>query len=166
MKHFVPKCPSKNAIQVTMLFGTILILAVSLSPKSAVAELAARVTLNWSRTLAESKTLVSMEVCVEPPMRRGSPIHDQLYQAIRQLKADYVRFSPWDPYPKLAVAELDAPAGGKTSWDFSLLDPLVDRLHAGDGGARGGDEHQHDSRVDVQDGEAGGLSRKSGRNHL
>jgi len=32
---------------------------------------------------------------------------------------------PWFPYPKLAVAELEAPTATKTSWDFSLIDPMT-----------------------------------------
>ena len=31
-----------------------------------------------------------------------------------------------EPYPKLAVAEFELPQGGWTSWDFSLLDPLLE----------------------------------------
>jgi len=85
----------------------------------------AKVDVSWGHVLRESKTSVSMEVCVEPPMGRGKPIHDQLFQALNQLGADHVRLSPWYPYPRLAVAELEAPHDGKTSWDFSLLDPVV-----------------------------------------
>ena len=33
---------------------------------------------------------------------------------------------PWFPYPRLGVAELEAPSGGTTSWDFSLIDPMVE----------------------------------------
>ncbi len=41
---------------------------------------------------------------------------------------------PWLPYPKLGVAELDPPENGKTSWDFSLIDPLtIDFLNATQG---------------------------------
>jgi hypothetical protein len=44
---------------------------------------------------------------------------------------DFVRYVPWLPYPKLAVAELEPPANGKTSWDFSLIDPMtLDFLNA------------------------------------
>jgi len=52
-------------------------------------------------------------------------MHDGAFNALRDLKADYVRYVPWFPYPKLAVAELDAPDGQKTSWDFSLIDPMT-----------------------------------------
>ena len=47
------------------------------------------------------------------------------------LQADYVRYVPWLPYPRLGVAELEPPANGKTSWDFSAIDPMtIDFLEA------------------------------------
>ena len=52
-------------------------------------------------------------------------------RSLRDIQADYVRYVPWLPYPKLAVAELEPPANGKTSWDFSLIDPMtIDFLDA------------------------------------
>jgi hypothetical protein len=32
---------------------------------------------------------------------------------------------PWLPYPRLAVAELEPPTASGTSWDFSVIDPMV-----------------------------------------
>jgi hypothetical protein len=46
-------------------------------------------------------------VVVNPPLRRGSPIHAPAFRALRDLQADQVRFVPWLPYPRLAVAELE-----------------------------------------------------------
>ena len=45
---------------------------------------------------------------------------------MHDLGADYVRYVPWLPYPKLGVAEMEPPADGKTSWDFSLIDPMTE----------------------------------------
>jgi hypothetical protein len=68
---------------------------------------------------------------VNPLLRPGSPIHDRVTKALRDLEADHVRYVPWQPYPKLGVAESEPPRNGKPSWDFSLLDPLtVDFLKA------------------------------------
>src|SRR5206468_11585412 len=65
------------------------------------------------------------------PHRRGTPVHDNAFRALRELQADYVRYVPWLPYPKLGVAEIDSPREGKTSWDFSLIDPMtIDFLEA------------------------------------
>ena len=85
----------------------------------------ATVVSRWDQVIADSRTSTSISICVEPPMRRGSPIHDHLFDAIRNLNADFLHFQPWRPYPRLAVAELEAPRDGKTFWDFSLLDPIV-----------------------------------------
>ncbi len=53
---------------------------------------------------------------------------------MKRLGADYVRYVPWLPYPRLGVAELEPPANGKTSWDFSIIDPMTeDFLKATDG---------------------------------
>jgi hypothetical protein len=49
-----------------------------------------------------------------------------VYQALRELGCDDVRYVPWFPYPKLAVAELEPPKDGNTSWDFSLIDPMTE----------------------------------------
>ena len=58
-------------------------------------------------------------------MARNSPIHDKVFRALQDLRCDYIRYVPWLPYPKTAVAELEPPADGKTSWDFSLIDPFA-----------------------------------------
>ena len=83
------------------------------------------VTVHWDKVTAESKTTPTLQVVVNPPLRRGTPVHDNAYKALRDLGADYVRYVPWLPYPRLGVAELEAPKDGKTSWDFSLIDPMT-----------------------------------------
>ncbi|MDE3181640.1 MAG: glycosyl hydrolase family 39 [Acidobacteriota bacterium] len=84
------------------------------------------VTAHWDHVAGLSKTLATLQVVVNPPLRRGSPIHDRVFDALRGLGADNVRYVPWLPYPKLAVAELKPPANGKTSWNFSLIDPMME----------------------------------------
>jgi len=92
------------------------------------------VSVGWNRVIAVSKTAVTLQLGAFPPNRRGSKIHDQLFQALRILGADYVRYVPWLPFPRLGVAELEPPANGKTSWDFSLIDPMMmDFLRATEG---------------------------------
>ncbi|SEF94070.1 Glycosyl hydrolases family 39 [Actinacidiphila yanglinensis] len=82
--------------------------------------------IDWNGPSTVSKTTPTLQVVVNPKIRRESPIHDAVYSALRNLDTDYIRFVPWFPYPKLGVAELEAPADGRTSWDFSLIDPLVE----------------------------------------
>lgn len=90
----------------------------------------AKLTVQWDKQIMVSKSTPTLQVVVNPPLRRGASIHDASFKAVKDLGADYVRFVPWLPYPRLGVAELEPPAN-KTSWDFTLLDPLtIDFLDA------------------------------------
>lgn len=91
------------------------------------------ITIDWA-VMQPMRTTPTLQVVVNPLLRRGSPIHDAVFSALQQLGADYVRYVPWHPYPKLAVAELEPPANGHTSWDFNLIDPMtLDFFHATEG---------------------------------
>ncbi len=95
---------------------------------------AQEVKISWDKIERVSKTTATLQVVVNPPLRRGSPIHDNAFASLKNLGAEYVRYVPWLPYPKLGVAELEPPANGKTSWDFSLIDPMtIDFLNATQG---------------------------------
>ena len=83
------------------------------------------VAVEWDRVVAVSRTSASLQVVVNPLLRRESPVHRRAFRALRDLGADQVRFVAWLPYPRLAVAELSPPEHARTSWDFSLIDPLV-----------------------------------------
>jgi len=90
-----------------------------------------KLSVNWDKTVRVSKTTPTLQVVVNPPLRRGTPVHDNAFRALHDLQADYVRYVPWLPYPKLGVAELEPPADGKTSWNFSVIDPMtIDFLDA------------------------------------
>jgi len=78
----------------------------------------ATVQVNWDKVVTVSKTTPTLQVVVNPPLRRGTKMHDRVFQALHDLGVDYVRYVPWLPYPKLGVAELDPPKDGKMS-DFS-----------------------------------------------
>jgi hypothetical protein len=82
-------------------------------------------TVDWGKTQLVSKSVATLQVVVNPPLRRGSSIHDPTFAALAALGCDYVRYVPWLPYPKLAVAELQPPADRQTFWDFSLIDPMT-----------------------------------------
>ena len=95
---------------------------------------AQKVEVNWEQVERISKTRATLQVVVNPPLRRGPTIHDRVFQELRQLGADYVRYVPWLPYPRLGVAELEPPAQSKVFWDFKLIDPMtVDFLEATQG---------------------------------
>jgi hypothetical protein len=99
--------------------------ALLLFAAGCMAAFAQKVKVDWQKIQSVSKTTPTLQVVVNPPLRRGSPIHDRVFQNLRELGADYVRYVPWLPYPKLGVAELEPPTNEKTSWDFSLIDPMT-----------------------------------------
>jgi hypothetical protein len=119
-----------RAVQLLDLLLICSLLAVtSCTRKETVAKAApekASVEVAWDKVVAISRTTPTLQVVVMPPLRRGSKIHDRVFQALHDLGADYVRYVPWLPYPKLAVAELEPPKDGQTSWDFSLIDPMME----------------------------------------
>src|ERR1035441_1410777 len=83
------------------------------------------VAVQWNKVLETSQANATLQAVVTPLMARDSRLHDQVWGALKDLHASYVRYVPWLPYPKLAVAELEPPSNGKTSWDFSLIDPFT-----------------------------------------
>src|SRR5208282_1372035 len=102
---------------------TVFMLVTSLA--SSAQDSPAQITVHWDRVTKESRTTPTLQVVVNPPLRRGTPVHDNAFQALHDLGADYTRYVPWLPYPKLGVAELDPPSDQKTSWDFHLIDPMT-----------------------------------------
>jgi len=111
----------------THAFLVFFFLLAATSPRSLRAESAGdvEVKVDWTKIERTSRTVPTLQVVVNPLLRRGSPIHDQAFESLRNLRVDDVRFVPWFPYPRLAVAELAPPTPRRTFWDFSLLDPLV-----------------------------------------
>ncbi len=107
----------------------LLLSMISCTKKETAAKPAAEKTsveVAWDKVITVSRTTPTLQVVVMPPLRRGSKIHDRVFEALHDLGADYVRYVPWLPYPKLGVAELDPPKDGQTSWDFSLIDPMME----------------------------------------
>ena len=96
-----------------------------------------QVRIEWDKVIRESKTTATFQIVMNPLLRQGSRLHDSTFRAIKELGCDRARFATWYPYPRLAVAELEPPRDGKTSWDFSEIDPVVtDFLHATKGHGR------------------------------
>ncbi len=106
-------------------------IALALAAAFAAVASAQKVDVEWNKVERISKTTATLQVVVNPPLRRGSAIHDRVFAELERLGADYVRYVPWLPYPRLGVAELEPPTQEKTSWDFSLIDPMtIDFLNA------------------------------------
>src|ERR1017187_7920907 len=65
-----------------------------------------RVTVDWDKVIGVSKTTATLQLGAFPPNRRGSKLHDQMFEVLKNIGADYVRYVPWMTYPRLAVAEI------------------------------------------------------------
>lgn len=89
-----------------------------------------KISVDWNTVMERNKTAATLQVVVNPQLRRGASIHDSSFAALQSLGADYVRYVPWNPYPRLAVPELQPPANGHTFWDFNLIDPMTEDFFA------------------------------------
>ena len=56
------------------------------APKPGPAE-KAKVTVNWDKVVTVSKATPTLQVVVNPPLRRGSQIHDRVFRASRPARA-------------------------------------------------------------------------------
>lgn len=83
------------------------------------------VTIDWNTQVTISRTTPTLQLVENPMVRPGSPIHKATFKALKELGADYVRYVPWFPYPKMAVAELEPPTKDKTFWNFTYLDSTM-----------------------------------------
>ena len=84
--------------------------------------------VNWDSVIAISKTTPTLQVVENPAVRPSSSIHANTFKALKDLGADYVRYVPWFPYPKMAVAELKAPTKDSTFWDFTYPDSTMEAI--------------------------------------
>jgi len=101
------------------------------APALSCAQAPVHVDVDWAKTIATTRTTITLQVVENPPLRRGSLIHDAAWANLAALHTDLTRLALWYPYPRLAVAELSPPAAATTSWDFSAIDPIVDDfMHA------------------------------------
>src|ERR1051325_1141802 len=83
------------------------------------------VVVDWNKIIVISKTTPTLQVVENPMVRPASSIHEKTFEALKNLGADYVRYVPWFPYPKMAVAELKPPTKTETFWDFKYLDSTM-----------------------------------------
>ena len=108
-----------------LLFRTLPMLAVLSVVQARGQQSMPKVEIAWDKATLVSKSTPTLQVVTNPMLNPGSPIHDGAFAALRELGADYVRYVPWLPYPKIAVAELEPPTKEKTSWDFTYIDPVT-----------------------------------------
>lgn len=109
---------SRTALALAVFCLSILCAAAAQAP-------APQTQIDWNKVVVVSKSTPTLQVVTNPMLNPGAPIHDGSFAALKALGADYVRYVPWLPYPKVAVAELQPPSAGKTSWDFTYIDPVT-----------------------------------------
>jgi hypothetical protein len=108
-----------------LLLTALLALATALSARAQAAESTLELKIDWDKTIVISRSIPTLQVVVNPRLRPGDPLSAASYKYVKELGADYVRYVPWLPYPRLGVAELEPPTAKKTSWDFSPIDPMT-----------------------------------------
>ena len=86
----------------------------------------AELSIDWHIITGTTRTTITLQVVENPPLRRGSSIHDAAWTSLAALHTDMTRLTLWYPYPRLAVAELQPPTPTCTSWNFDAIDPLAD----------------------------------------
>jgi hypothetical protein len=104
-----------------------LAISLCLAAASAVAQSSSPVSIaiDWNAPAITSRTIITLQVVANPPLRPGSSIRDNAWNSLRQLHSNDTRLALWYPYPRLAVAEILPPTPTKTFWDFSAMDPLI-----------------------------------------
>ena len=61
---------------------------------SAAQDQPAKVTAQWDKVIRTTQSTPTLQVVVNPPLERGTPVHDNAFQALHELGADYVRYVP------------------------------------------------------------------------
>eukprot|EP01084_Bolivina_argentea_P058521 106854_1 len=100
----------------------------------------AQVSIDWSTVIATSKTTTTLQVVVNALLTRQSPIHDQTFESLGNLNADFIRFVPWFPYPSFGVAQMQPPSGqylcghlngnsNLNNWTLSLQCPGTSKIN-------------------------------------
>jgi hypothetical protein len=69
------------AVAVTMLYAATALAQTGVS----------QVRVDWNSIDAVSRTTPTLQVVVNPQLRRGAKMHDRAYDALHNLGADYVR---------------------------------------------------------------------------
>jgi hypothetical protein len=112
---------------------TLLLLVRPTTPQSTT------IVVNWGAPGVANKVLPTLQVVTNPLLLRSSPIHDQAFASLKALGAQFVRFVPWMPYPRLVINEFDRPSGDKLCAFASFPSGLAVTLNCSAGAMPGGD---------------------------
>jgi hypothetical protein len=108
--------------------SALLLLALTLSGCGASSSTEKNLTIHWNTTTVIYQTTPTLQLVANPHLLPGDPLGVAALNAVRTLAPDYMRYQAWLPYPKLAIAELQPPTAQSTSWDFTLIDPMLDNF--------------------------------------
>eukprot|EP00931_Biecheleriopsis_adriatica_P091242 TRINITY_DN65140_c0_g1_i1.p1 TRINITY_DN65140_c0_g1~~TRINITY_DN65140_c0_g1_i1.p1 ORF type:complete len:572 (+),score=69.34 TRINITY_DN65140_c0_g1_i1:76-1716(+) len=98
------------------------------------------VTVDWGQAVARGlKAIPTYLDQVNPgTMARSAATHDAVFKRIQEMGADHIRYLHWDPF-QLSYPLPNPPIDGKTTWDFSGIDPYVEDFMKASAG--------HDSQI-------------------
>ncbi|HUI41655.1 MAG TPA: glycosyl hydrolase family 39 [Terriglobia bacterium] len=86
-----------------------------------------KVQVQWGNVIRVSRTEPTLLLGSSPMTMRGTPLHDQILQRVKDLGANDVRYTGTGYlFPHMGIAELEPPTATSTSWDFSHIDPVVE----------------------------------------
>ena len=91
---------------------------------------AIKVVTDWTKITGTSVTIPTTQILAHAYTLRDSPIHDQLFEALRDLHTDNTRLQFWYAVTRQAVLEQKEPTSTETFWDFQYSDPLVSDYYA------------------------------------
>ena len=115
----IRRAPQLYLLLVLLLSTTFCVLRAQESPAS--------IQVHWQKVLRVSQTIPTFLLLVGPPNFRGSPTHDRIFQLVKDLGAEDVRYTGGGYYlPHYGVAELAPPTATSTSWDFSYIEPMTE----------------------------------------
>ena len=84
------------------------------------------VSVDFESVLQTSISTPTLQVVTNPLLANDSafqsPIYEQAFESLRALNANYVRYVPWFPFPRRAVAELEPPSPASTGLCYGPLD--------------------------------------------
>ncbi len=93
-----------------------------------------KVATDWNNVTGVSVTVPTTQILAHAYTLRDSPIHDQLFKALRDLHTDNTRLQFWYSVTRQAVLEQKEPSATETFWDFQYSDPLVAEYYANTSG--------------------------------
>jgi hypothetical protein len=85
--------PYRRSLLLATLFCTLAVLTflAQSNDTNTTKDQATKATVHWDRVTGVSKTTASLQGVVNPQLRRGTPIHDNVFKSLNDLGADYVR---------------------------------------------------------------------------